>query len=78
MGASVIMGSRSLPDHTDPETVLNFAKITYDSYYDYNDSKWIEIPGWNVVWLILNSLLDSDGKMDRYGGIFLKMNQEKI
>ena len=49
LGSSVTVDSRSLPDHTDPETVLNFAKITHDSYYDYNDSKWIEIPGWNVV-----------------------------
>ncbi|KAJ2995675.1 putative lipase atg15 [Globomyces sp. JEL0801] len=29
-----------LPDHTDPETVLALAQMTYDAYFDTNDSHW--------------------------------------
>lgn len=39
----------SVPDHTDHDTVLHFAQFTHDSYFEPTDSKWIPIPGWNVV-----------------------------
>lgn len=38
-----------IPDYSDHDTVVNFARLTYDAYYDPNDSGWIPVPGWNVV-----------------------------
>ncbi|KAI8923234.1 Alpha/Beta hydrolase protein [Entophlyctis helioformis] len=38
-----------VPDHTDPETVLNFARFTYDAYYEPDDKAWTPVPGWNVT-----------------------------
>ncbi|KAJ1327245.1 hypothetical protein BSLG_010587 [Batrachochytrium salamandrivorans] len=38
-----------LPDHTDPTTVLNFARLTYNSYYEPDDKAWLPVPGWNVT-----------------------------
>ncbi|KAJ3254495.1 putative lipase atg15 [Boothiomyces macroporosus] len=38
----------SVPDHTDPQTVLDFARMTFNSYYEPNDKSWVPIPGWNV------------------------------
>ncbi|KAK6095932.1 putative lipase atg15 [Batrachochytrium dendrobatidis] len=37
-----------IPDPTDPETVLSFARMTYDAYYEPEDKAWIPVPGWNV------------------------------
>jgi putative lipase involved disintegration of autophagic bodies len=41
--------SLMLPDHTDAETVLNFAKMSLDSYYEPDDKAWLPVPGWNVT-----------------------------
>ncbi|KAJ3272508.1 putative lipase atg15 [Terramyces sp. JEL0728] len=38
----------SVPDHTDPQTVLDFARMTYNSYFEPKDKSWVPIPGWNV------------------------------
>lgn len=40
--------SQVVPDHTDAKTVLNFARLTYDSYFEPDDKNWIPVPGWNV------------------------------
>jgi lipase ATG15 len=36
------------PDHTDKQTILNFAYLTLDSYFEPENKGWIPVPGWNV------------------------------
>jgi putative lipase involved disintegration of autophagic bodies len=38
-----------IPDVTDKQTVLSFATMTSNSYYEDNDKKWTDIPHWNVT-----------------------------
>jgi putative lipase involved disintegration of autophagic bodies len=43
-----ILSEPTVPDHTDHQTVLNFAKLTYNAYEEPNNKKWMPVPGWNV------------------------------
>jgi putative lipase involved disintegration of autophagic bodies len=45
---STVKGSTTVPDHTDHQTVLNFAKLTYNAYSEPTDKNWMAVPGWNV------------------------------
>lgn len=38
----------TIPDHTDHDTVMNFARLTYDAYFEPTDKGWVPVPGWNV------------------------------
>lgn len=38
-----------LPDYTDPQTVLNLARLSLDSYYEPDDKNWLSVPGWNIT-----------------------------
>lgn len=43
--ATIRDSRRITPDHTDPKTVLHFAQLSYNSYYEPDDPKWIDVPG---------------------------------
>lgn len=45
----VIHTKQDIPNMSDPLTVLNFAKMTYNSYYEPNSGSWKVVPGWNVT-----------------------------
>ncbi|KAJ3169995.1 putative lipase atg15 [Geranomyces variabilis] len=38
-----------VPDYTDPQTVLSFAKMTSNSYLPPNSSVWLDIDNWNMT-----------------------------
>ncbi|KAJ3159294.1 putative lipase atg15 [Geranomyces michiganensis] len=38
-----------VPDYTDPQTVLSFAKMTSNSYLPPNSSVWLDIDNWNLT-----------------------------
>ncbi|KAJ3216225.1 putative lipase atg15 [Dinochytrium kinnereticum] len=52
-----------LPNMTDTLTVLNLAKMTFNSYTEPNNKDWMDIPPWNVVSIVLTDRFgwESDG-----------------
>lgn len=38
-----------IPDVSDKQTIINFATMTLNSYYEIDDKKWNDIPNWNVT-----------------------------
>jgi putative lipase involved disintegration of autophagic bodies len=43
-----MLSESTVPDHTDHQTVLNFARLTYNAYLEPTDKNWMPVPGWNV------------------------------
>ncbi|TPX55878.1 hypothetical protein PhCBS80983_g04942 [Powellomyces hirtus] len=38
-----------VPDYTDPQTVLSFAKMTSNSYLPPNSTRWLDVDKWNLT-----------------------------
>ncbi|KAJ3347210.1 putative lipase atg15 [Kappamyces sp. JEL0680] len=45
----VVLQEQTLPDPTHQPTVLSFATLTLNSYFEPEDKGWQPVPGWNVA-----------------------------
>jgi putative lipase involved disintegration of autophagic bodies len=67
------LSNRKIPDSTDPLTVLNFARMCLDSYYEPDSSSWIPVPGWNVT-----ARFGWDGRVGLKGYLFQEEKSEVL